>query len=131
MYFPQQQQQPESVQIVVPEPTKELKFRRNLTKISHFLGWVGVGAFATTMVGIYPTYWGLYALGVGLGTAAIILFPSEDKSFQFYSAVSLIVGLIFPWWGLVHLIKPIHIAGAIALLLVIVFLVGAIGGGTQ
>jgi hypothetical protein len=129
MYFRQQQLQPDPVQIVTPEPTKELKFRRNLTKVSNFLGWVGVGTLATTMVGICPAYWGLYALSAGLGTVGIILFPGDDKSFQFYSALSFIVGLILPWWGLVYLIKPIHVAGAIALMLVIVFLVGAIGGG--
>jgi hypothetical protein len=130
MYFPQQQQQqPEPVQIVVPEPTKELKFRRNLTKVSNFLGWVGVGALATTMVGIYPQYWGLYALGAVVGTVAVILFPGDDKSFQFYSALSLVAGLILPWWGLVYLIKPIHIAGAIGLMLAVVYVIGAIGGG--
>lgn len=125
-----QQQQPEPIQIA-PEPSKELKFRRNLTKTSNFLGWMGLGAFATTMVGMYPAYWGLYALGAGLGTAALLLFPNEDRSFQFYSALSLLIGLVLPWWGLVYLIKPIHIAGAIGLLLAIVFLIGAIGGGGQ
>jgi hypothetical protein len=128
MYFPQQQ--PEPVQ-AAPEVSKELKFRRNLTKVSNFLGWFGVGGLATTMVAIAPTYWGLYGLGAGLGVAALILFPNEDKSFQFYSGLSLAVGLIIPYWNLIYLVKPVHVAGAIALLFVIVFLVGAIGGGGQ
>ncbi len=126
MYF--SQQQPEPVQ-VTPEISKELRFRRNLTKASYFLGWFAVGGLATTMVAIAPNYWGLYALGAGLGVAALIFFPANDKSFQFYSGLSLAVGLILPWWDLIYLIKPVHVGGAIALLLVIVFLVGAIGGG--
>lgn len=131
MFFPQQQQQQlQPVQIVPTESSKELRFRRNLTRLCDFLAWLGVGALATTMVQINPTYWGLYALSSGLGTVALILFPSEDK-FQFYRALSFVGGLVFPWWGLIYLIKPIHIASAIALLLVIVFLVGAIAGGGQ
>ncbi len=126
MLFPQQQ--PEIIQIA-PEPSKELKFRRNLSKISFFLGWMGAGAFATTMVGLNPTYWGLYVMGATLGTVSLILFPSEDKSFQFYSALSLVAGLLLPWWGLAYAIKPIHIGGAIALILAVVFIIGAMGGG--
>lgn len=127
MFFPQQQQ-PEPLQIAPAKPSKELKFRRNLTKISSFLGYASLGALATTLVGMYPAYWGLYVLGGGLSTVALVLFPGEDRSSQFYGALSLLIGSILPWWGL---IKPIHVAGAIALFLIVVFAIGAIGGGGQ